>query len=37
MMMMCVCVLTLPVRFTRPHSMFLALYRVTNHMGGAPH
>ena len=35
-MMMCVCVLILPVCFTRPHGMFLVLYRVTNHMAGAP-
>ena len=35
-MMMCVCVLILPVCFTRPHGMFLLLYRVTNHMAGAP-
>ena len=31
-----VCVLILPVCFTRPHGMFLVLYRVTNHMAGAP-
>ena len=36
MMMVRVCVLTLPVCFTRPHGMFLVLYRVTNHMAGAP-
>ena len=40
MMMMCVCVcvsvLILPVCFTRPHGMFLVLYRVTNHMAGPP-
>ena len=35
-MMMCVCVLILPVCFTRPHGMFLVLYRVTNHMAGGP-
>ena len=37
-MMMCVfvCVLILPVCFTRPHGMFLVLYRATNHMAGAP-
>ena len=34
--MMCVCVLILPVCFTRPHGMFLVLYRATNHMAGAP-
>ena len=36
MIMMCVCVLILPVCFTRRHGMFLVLYRVTNHMAGAP-
>ena len=36
MMMMCVCVFILPVCFTRPHGMFLVLYRVTKHMAGAP-
>ena len=30
------CLLILPVCFTRPHGMFLVLYRVTNHMAGAP-
>ena len=35
-MMMCLCVLILPVCFTRPHGMFLVLYRVTNHMAGPP-
>ena len=35
-MMMSVCVLILPVCFTRPHGMFLVLYRVTNHMAGPP-
>ena len=34
--MMSVCVLILPVCFTRPHGVFLVLYRVTNHMAGAP-
>ena len=28
--------LILPVCFTRPHGMFLVLYRVTNHMAGPP-
>ena len=36
MMCVCVCVLILPVCFTRPHGMFLVLYRVTNHMAGPP-
>ena len=36
MMSVCVCVLILPVCFTRPHGMFLVLYRVTNHMAGPP-
>ena len=35
-MMMMMCVLILPVCFTRPHGIFLVLYRVTNHMAGAP-
>ena len=33
---MMMCVLILPVCFTRPHGMFLVLYRVTNHMAGGP-
>ena len=33
---MMMCVLILPVCFTRPHGMFLVLYRVTNHMAGPP-
>ena len=33
---MMMCVLILPVCFTRPHGMFVVLYRVINHMAGAP-
>ena len=33
---MMMCVLILPVCFTRPHGTFLVLYRVTNHMAGPP-